>query len=391
MRKQMGETRRKRRGWKRGRGAVRKVGRVFWIRYTVDGRRREERTDATNETEARRLLNERLGDISKGVVPAAASRVRLSELYDDLKADYRNKSQDLETLGVRWKHLEPVFGREYVRNVTHSRMQAYVECRRDEGAADQSIKNEVAVLRRMIRLGYAQRKVTQLPPFPTVKANNVRAVFFEDDEIERLLKALPEVMAEGRDVGNQWIIPFVVVARWVGARRNELLRLERRQLDLSIGKISLDAGSTKNGDGRVFYLPPAALAAIREWDAGTQALERERGIIVRYVFHRRGRGPISEFPYTVWHAACEKAQLAGRRILHDFRRTAARSYRRSGVSEGVVMKILGHKTRSMFERYNIKNEDDLRDAAISVGQLGSIGKNGARVVSIAAAVNEKAE
>lgn len=111
---------------------------------------------------------------------------------------------------------------------------------------------------------------------------------------------------------------------------------------------------------------------------------RGTGIIIRHVFHRHGRR-ITEFPYAVWHAACAAAHIPGTRWLHDFRRTAARSYRRSGVSEGVVMKILGHKTRSIFERYNIKNEDDLREAAQAVAGavLGSNGEKTAQVVPIA--------
>jgi integrase len=71
---------------------------------------------------------------------------------------------------------------------------------------------------------------------------------------------------------------------------------------------------------------------------------------------------VKAFPYDVWHRA---VRLAGptRRIPHDFRRTAARNYRRAGVTEGVVMMVGGWKTRSIFERYNIKSEHDLREAA----------------------------
>jgi hypothetical protein len=47
------------------------------------------------------------------------------------------------------------------------------------------------------------------------------------------------------------------------------------------------------------------------------------------------------------------------------------------------MKILGHKTRSIFERYNIKNEEDLREAAHAVTQLGKTGKESVSVASIA--------
>ena len=384
-------TTRRRHRWKRGQGGVRKMGQSFYIRYSLSGRRIEERTDAKNETEARQILNERLGDVSKGVTPAAASRVRLGELHDDLIADYRNKGQDLETLAVRWKHIEPVFGGDFIRTITQPRMQVYIDARRLEKAADSTIANEIAVLRRMLRLGYVNRKVGQIPPIPTIKVSNVRGVFFEDDEFDRLLAALTEVISEGRDVGNDWLVPFVILARWVGTRRNELLALERRQLDLDAGKITLDPGTTKNDEGRVIYLPADALAALRAWDQQTQVLERERGVIVRYVFHRHGRGPIASFPYPIWHAACARAELAGRRFVHDFRRTAAREYRRSGVSEGVIMKILGHKTRSIFERYNIKNEDDLREAALAVDQLGRNGKKSARVVPIGSVAADKVE
>jgi integrase len=134
------------------------------------------------------------------------------------------------------------------------------------------------------------------------------------------------------------------------------------------------------------YLPPPALAALRAWDEKTRELERERGIIIRRVFHRHGRST-SEFPYSVWHDACAAANLSERRVPHDFRRTAARSYRRKDVSEGVVMEILGHETRPIFERYTIKNEDDLREAAavVATPEMGKNGETRAQVVPITSA------
>ena len=136
--------------------------------------------------------------------------------------------------------------------------------------------------------------------------------------------------------------------------------LQWRQVDLKIGRVVLDPGTTKNDDARIFPLTDELREVLgKQWEI-TRSLQRERRIVCPWVFHRDGKR-IKNF-YAAWRTACKKAGVPGR-IPHDFRRTAVRNLVRAGIPERVAMQMTGHKTRSVFERYNIVSEGDLEAAA----------------------------
>jgi integrase len=145
-------------------------------------------------------------------------------------------------------------------------------------------------------------------------------------------------------------VTFLYLSGW---RVSEMRLLEWRDVDLTGNVVRLRPEISKNKDGRVLPLHDELLDVIGRAQA-------KRTLECPFVFHLKGK-PVEDFR-KAWKAACKEAQLGGL-IVHDLRRTAVRNLVRAGVREGVAMSLTGHKTRSVFDRYNIVNEADLIEAA----------------------------
>jgi integrase len=129
-------------------------------------------------------------------------------------------------------------------------------------------------------------------------------------------------------------------------------------VDRSASEVRLS--TSKNGDGRVLPLHGELKTLIeRRWKARKVEVNDGTTRISEFVFHRAGE-PVVDFRKP-WKRACTKAKVPGR-LLHDLRRTAVRNMVRAGVAQAVAMSISGHKTASMFQRYNITSNADRVEA-----------------------------
>ena len=145
--------------------------------------------------------------------------------------------------------------------------------------------------------------------------------------------------------------------------------------------VRFEVGTTKNDEGREFpfdvYPDPGDV--LEQQRSPTREVEQRRGQIVPWVCHRNGR-PVRSF-YGPWQKDLDAAGCPGR-FPHDFRRTTVRNLVRAEVPERVAMTLTGHKTRLVFDRYNIVSGVDVRKgvmklaAAATVTRAVTIGSSG---------------
>jgi integrase len=345
----------------RGLGGVYQRGGVWWIRYSYRGKKRRESCGRESTRAcATRLLKKRLGEMGRGrLVGPDAERLTLANLRVMLLDDYRLKGNRTSVRATQcMAHVIGHFG-ENMRalDITTDRLTSYAKARQEEGAAQASVKYELAVLKRALNLAVRAERLPQRPAFPDIEVRNRRTGFFEEGEFRSVVAQLP------RDVAA--LAEFMYLTGW---RTGEALSLEWRNVDLDAGIIRIEDSKNREARTLPFRALPALEAVVETQRERTSAIEQAKGIIIPAVFHRDGQ-PIRDFRRS-WLTACRMAGVPGR-LVHDFRRTSARNLSRAGVPERVIMALCGWKTRSVFDRYRIVNETDLAEGLAKLSTLGS--------------------
>jgi integrase len=382
-------------------GRIIKRGEKYSIRYSRNGKRYEESTGSTKKGDAVALLKLREGDGVRGLpVTPQMGRIRFEEAATDLLNEYRtNRRKSLEETARRIeKHLTPYFGGRRMAGLNTANVHDYIARRQSEtevtskgydltlkdgttrhvperrresaGPSNAEINRELTILKRMFSLAAHAGKLLHRPHIPLLRENNTRTGFFEPEQFFAVYDRLPASLRP--------VFEFAYITGW--RIPSEVLTLQWRHVDLKTGEVRLDPGSTKNGEGRVFPFTDDLRRLLDEQHAQHLALRRAGKVVpwvfVRMVADTRGGEkfprPIKVFT-KAWKAACLAAGYPGR-IPHDLRRTAVRNMVRRGVPERVAMQLSGHKTRSVFERYNIVSSGDLRTAATQLSGLTGSGR-----------------
>lgn len=331
---------------------------VWWLDYSLGGTRHRESSGTTSKREAFDLLRERIGLRKDGKLKGRPDRVTLADLKSGLATHYQLEGNaSWQRASQAFAHLEAFFGVDAkVAELTRSHIRAYQKARLEAGAARNTIRYETGVLSAALGVAAENEILAAIPAIPTLPEGEKRSGFFESADFAALILALPSDIAA--------VVRF---ARMTGWRRGEVTGLQWAQVEWDDEHypgehdepvpglnacIRISHEQTKGEDAREF--PLAGAVELRDL-----LLDRWRQRSGLLVFHRNGK-PVGDFR-KVWARACKAAGVPGR-LFHDLRRTAARDFRRAGVSEGEIMRLCGWKTRDMFDRYNIIDAADLSRA-----------------------------
>jgi integrase len=337
----------------RGTGTIRKRGRIWWVQVSVDGQVTRQSSRSEKYEDAVRLRNKLLGQKARGELGGRHARPTINGLLDYflncLRVRVRPATLKIQKLVVEAR-LRPCFGSMKADTITTQRLLIYREQRAQEGAKASTINRELSLLRNCLRTAAHSTppllNVAAIPRFPITNEDAfARQGFLEDEQFERLIAELPK-----------YLEPLAVVAYNTGIRRGELLRIEWDQVDFTGRVVRLYRGATKTGDPRTVPM----IGRMEQVLMDAKAERDESWPECPWVFNRLGER-VNDFR-GAWESACDRAGLQGL-LFHDLRRSGARNLSRAGVPERTIMAITGHKTRAMFDRYNIVSESDLADAA----------------------------
>ena len=358
----------------RGDGTIYQRGGVYWICYYLRGEQFRESAHTGDDKEARKFLRKRMREVGcdlEGARPfqtPKANKLTVHDLLEALRADYVLRGKDSGQNLSHLKRADDDFGNHLAVALTSKQVDAYAEERLANGDKPASINRPLQLLRQAYGLAVKAGDLARAPHIRKLsEAGNARKGFVEDATFRAILGFLPSYLQD-----------FCLFGFCTGMRFGEIRSLAWANVHGDV--IELQGADSKNGSARLVPMVGADLAGILARRKEAQKVKVGDGTtFARFIFHHNGRQLVDI--RKAWKSSCKKAGVPGL-LFHDLRRSAVRNLDRAGVSRDVAMRISGHKTQSMYSRYNIVSTDDMRQALErtqtyregSTGNVVSIGK-----------------
>ena len=245
--------------------------------------------------------------------------------------------------------------------ITTDASREFARMRLDEGASNDTVNGSLRLLRRMLNIAHEDKKIQVVPKIHLLKSSPARKGFLAKEQFDSLVSFLPVNLK-----------PLVTFLYYCGVRLGEAKQIEWRQVDLRGALIRLEEDQTKNSEARTVPLPDALVRMLERIGPGGKGL-----CPMRPICGKTGRRRVL---LPDWGSLTEVEGKPDPRytglIIHDLRRSAIKNLMNVGVNEKVAMKISGHKTRAVFDRYHIVDTDDVVDAMRRL-------QNGEKIVKIA--------
>ena len=247
------------------------------------------------------------------------------------------------------RKLKETFGHLRADEIKSSMIEEYQQKRLSEISyrgttyKPASVNREIEVMGRIYNLAMREELVAKNPCWKVTRLSekNARDRVLSREEWERLLKALPQ---HATDV--------MTTAYYTGMRAGEIFGITWDRVNMKEGYFILTQKDTKTGESRHVYFNGEVRNVL-------ERLGKVRSISHNFVFTYRDK-PLKSIKVGL-ASGLKKAKIKDFR-LHDLRHTYTTNARKAGVHETVIMKLTGHKTRSMFTRYNSVDETDAKQA-----------------------------
>jgi integrase len=341
--------------------AIFKRGKFYWFEFELRGVRYQRSTRQGDREAAKRIEAQARTRVASGgsidpeppkPEPVKEKAISVNDLFDALESDFKIRGKWTVRYQSAFSGVRGDFGAYDAKTLTARQVDAYIEKRLAAGARPATINRATELLRQAYRFAIKRKEGIEEAPLirHLSEKDNARKGFFSAAQFESLAAHLPEDL---RDFAR-----FGFLTGW---RKNEIASL--KWSDVEDGVIRLRGENSKSREPRQVPIEDE-IAAVIERRRAAQGISTGRTITMcELIFHRDGQ-PVREFRKS-WKRACAAAGL-GHMLFHDLRRSAVRNMVRGGVHQNTAMKISGHKTASMFRRYDITDETDLRQAMLLV-------------------------